>query len=82
MPRPLSTPGKDLVPTVQKTGLAPGSVWTGAENLVPTGIRSPDRLSRSQSLYRLSYRAHYVYSMSHQIHKAVLQQRRYLAVTE
>ena len=38
--------------------LPPGSVWTGAENLVPTGIRSPDRPARSQSLYRLSYRAH------------------------
>jgi hypothetical protein len=25
------------------------------ENLVPTGIRSPDRPARSQSLYRLSY---------------------------
>jgi hypothetical protein len=28
----------------------------GAENLAPTGIPSPDRPSRSQSLYRLSYR--------------------------
>ena len=27
----------------------------GAENLAPTGIRSPDRPSRSESLYRLSY---------------------------
>jgi len=26
-----------------------------AENLAPTGIRSPDRPARSQSLYRLSY---------------------------
>jgi hypothetical protein len=26
-----------------------GSVWTGAENLVPTGIRSPDRPVRSES---------------------------------
>ena len=25
----------------------------------PTGIRSPDRLARNQSLYRLSYRAHH-----------------------
>ena len=30
-------------------------VWTGAENLAPTGIRSPDRPSRSESLYRPSY---------------------------
>ena len=29
-----------------------------AENLVPTGIRSPDRPARSQSLYRLRNRAH------------------------
>jgi hypothetical protein len=29
-----------------------------AENLVPTGIRSPDRPARSQSLYRLSYPAY------------------------
>jgi hypothetical protein len=29
-----------------------------AENLAATGIRSPDRPARSQSLYRLSCRAH------------------------
>ena len=27
----------------------------GAENLAPTGIRSPDRPARNESLYRLSY---------------------------
>ena len=27
---------------VQKAGWAPGPVRTGAENLAPTGIRSPD----------------------------------------
>ena len=37
------TPGKDPVPIVQEAGWAPGQVWQGAENLVPTGIRSPDR---------------------------------------
>jgi len=37
-------PGKEL-----------GPVWTGAENLILTGIRSPDRSARSRSLYRLSY---------------------------
>jgi len=37
--------------------LAPGPVWTGAENLASTGIRSPDSPARSQSLYRLSYPA-------------------------
>jgi hypothetical protein len=30
-------------------------VWTVAENIAPTGIRSPDRPARSESLYRLSY---------------------------
>ena len=30
-------------------------VWTGAENLAPTGIRSPDRSVRSELLYRLNY---------------------------
>ena len=36
-------PGKDPVPTVQEVGWAPGPVWSGAENLAPSGIRSPDR---------------------------------------
>jgi len=40
-PRPLFTSGKDPVPIVQETGWALGPVWTGAENLAPTGIRSP-----------------------------------------
>jgi hypothetical protein len=51
-------PWKDSVPIVQEVGWAPGPVWTGAENLTPTGIRSPDRPARGQSLYRLSYPAH------------------------
>ena len=42
------TPGKDPVPIVQEAGWAPGPVWT-AENLAPTGIRSPDRPVRIQS---------------------------------
>jgi hypothetical protein len=58
MPRPLSTPGKNPVPIVQEAGWAPGPVWTSAENLASTGIRSPDCPARSQSLYRLSYSVH------------------------
>jgi hypothetical protein len=54
-PRPLFTPKKDLEPIVQEAGWAPTPVWTGAENLAPTGIQSPDRPARSQSLYRLRY---------------------------
>jgi hypothetical protein len=57
-PQPLSTPGKEPVPIVQEVGWAPGPVCTGAENLAPTGIRSPNCPARSQSLYRLSYLAH------------------------
>jgi len=57
-PRPLFTPGKDPVPIVQEAGWAPGSVWTGAENLVPIRIRSPDRPARSQLLYRIRYPAY------------------------
>jgi hypothetical protein len=36
-------PGKDPVPIVQEVGWALGPVWTGAENLASTGIRSSDR---------------------------------------
>jgi hypothetical protein len=56
--RPYFTHGKEPVPIVQEAGWDPGPVWRGAENLAPTGNRSPDRPDRSQSLYRLSYRAH------------------------
>ena len=55
-PRPdRFTPKKDLVPTVREAEWAPGPVWTGAENTAQTGIRSPDRPARSESLYRLRY---------------------------
>ena len=47
--------GKRAVPIVQVGGWAPGPVWTGAENVFSTGIRSPDRPSHSKSLYRLRY---------------------------
>jgi hypothetical protein len=49
------TPGKDPVSIVQEDGWAPRLLWTGAENLAPNGIRSPDRPARSESLYRLRY---------------------------
>ena len=54
----LFTPGKEPVHITQEAGWGPGPVRTGAENLAPTGIRSPDRPTRSQSLYQLSYPAH------------------------
>jgi len=33
---------------VQEAECAPGPVWTGAENLAYTGIRSPDRAQRNR----------------------------------
>ena len=57
-PRSLFTSRKDPVPIVQKARWAPGPVWTRAENLAVTGIRSPDCPARSQSQYRLRYPAH------------------------
>jgi hypothetical protein len=32
-----------------------GPFWTAAGKISPTGIRSPDRLARSECLYRLNY---------------------------
>jgi hypothetical protein len=54
-PRPLYAQERGPVPIVWEVGWVLGPVWTGAENLAPTGIRSPDRPARSESLYRLSY---------------------------
>ena len=58
-----SRPGKDPVPIVQEAGWAQGPVWKSGKSR-PTGIRSPDRPARSQSLYRLSYLAHIKYTSS------------------
>jgi hypothetical protein len=55
-PRPLYPRERCPVPTVQEGGgWAPGTIWTGTENLYPTGIRSPARPARSELLYRKSY---------------------------
>jgi hypothetical protein len=35
--------------------VVPRPIWTGAENLASTGIRTPDRPARSKSLWRLRY---------------------------
>jgi hypothetical protein len=46
-PRPLYPRERDTVPILQEAGWIPGLVWTGVENLSPTGFRSPDRPVRS-----------------------------------
>jgi len=56
-PRAHFTPGKKPVPILQEAGWAPGSVWTGGKSRSHRhSIADPP--ARSQSLYRLSYRAH------------------------
>jgi hypothetical protein len=52
--RPLYPPEKNRYPLCGRLW-APGPIWTGAENIAPTGIRSPDCPARSESLNRLSY---------------------------
>ena len=54
---PHFTSGKDPVPILQEAGWAPGPVWTGGKSR-PHWNSIPDPPARSQSLYRLSYRAH------------------------
>jgi len=53
-------PGKDPVPILEETGWAPGPVWTGGKSR-PHRHSIPGRPARSQSLYRLSYPAHYYF---------------------
>jgi len=56
-----TTPGasylqeRDPVFIVGEAEWAPGPVWTGGEHFAATGIRSPERPARSETLYRLSY---------------------------
>ena len=55
-PRPgRFTHGNYPVPTAQESGWTPGPLWMGAGNLATTAIRSPDRRTRSELLYRLDY---------------------------
>ena len=59
-PRPLYDREKDPVPILQEAGRAPESVWTGAENLAPAGIRSPNRPARSELHTDYAISAHYM----------------------
>ena len=56
-PRPHFTPGKDPVPILHEAGWAPGPVRKGGKSR-PHRDSIPDRPAWTQSLYRLSYRAH------------------------
>jgi hypothetical protein len=51
----LFAPVNDTVPIVWKDMWVPVLVWTGVGDLASTGIQSPDRLVRSESLYWLRF---------------------------
>jgi hypothetical protein len=46
---------RDVVPIIYEVTWAPVTFWTGAENFVPTKIRSPKSSVLSDSLYQLHY---------------------------
>ena len=75
--RPHFTHGKDPVPILQETGWATGPVWTGGKSR-PHRDSIPDRPAPSQSLSRLSCRAHtcsinLVYQMNRlRVHKVAM----------
>ena len=50
-------PGNERRYLLYSTGglVDPGPVWSGVKNFVPTGIRSSDRPSCSETLYRQRY---------------------------
>jgi hypothetical protein len=49
------TPARDSVPTEQEARCASGTVGMGPDNLASTGVRTPDRPARSESLHRLRH---------------------------
>ena len=55
IPLPLYPLEKDPLFILWETGWAPGPVWTGAESIAVTEIRSPDCPARSELLDRLQY---------------------------
>jgi hypothetical protein len=63
-PWPLYPRERDPVPIIQEDVCAPGPVWTGAEYLASTGIRSPDRPARSKSLYRPTWFTIVIFTMN------------------
>ena len=66
-PLPLFTPEKTRHPLYRRLGGPQDRSGQVRKISPPTGIRSPDRPARSQSLYRLSYTAHSFNSSKPQI---------------
>jgi hypothetical protein len=66
------TPRKGLVLIVQEAGWATGPVWTGAENLVPAGIRSLDHPARNGAWWCLEMEWQNVTGLSKfEVHRAL-----------
>ena len=77
-PRPTLPPGKTRYPLYKRLGGPQGRSGQVRKISPPTGIRSPDRPARSQSLYRLSYPAHNIpdrFSKNTQISKFIFKKR-------
>jgi hypothetical protein len=51
MSRPLYPRRRGRIPIVEEALWAPEPVWTGAENVVPTGVLSPNRSSPPSLLF-------------------------------
>jgi len=51
LPGSFTSRERDTITAVQEAGWAAQPVWTGAEILAPTGIRSLDLAACSESLY-------------------------------
>jgi hypothetical protein len=66
-------PGKTRYPLYRRLRGPQGRSGQVRKISPPTGIRSPDRPVRSQSLYRRSYRATYVLVSNCILHKVVLE---------
>ena len=67
------TPGKETrYPLYRRPGVL---VWRGAENFITTEIRSPDRRSGRESLYRLHYRGPQKFKIKYKTKNAKLSLR-------
>jgi len=53
-------PGKTRYPLYRRLDRSPGPAWTDEEISPPTGIQTPDRPTRRESVYRLRYPAYNV----------------------
>jgi len=55
MPQPLYLQQRDPVPLALKAGWVLELVWTGPENLTPTGVQTPDHSAHGKLLNKLHY---------------------------